>query len=166
YFDKDTGKFLGKGGTDDIRFISSDDWDQGNLENFSMYASNENVEAAVYEYYATTNNLAPENATGCQFCAGLSDGWSTSNYDGVLAFNFSRNSIGPDVLKAQDAINVLVHEIGDGGHGGDFIRGTVKKSGIDANWEMRATNSQVRHSSWHNTSTTLKQLFINTMVNL
>ena len=154
YLDKDTGEYLGKGWTDEIRFISKSDWEQGNLNNFSRHAYDENIEAGVYQYYAETYNLIPSNAKGCMFCGGLSYGWSTSNYDGFLSFNFSNNSIGLDIKNKYDAINTIVNELG--GHGRDFLSGMNYSRNVFWEWESRATNLQIRHWSWKNTSESYK----------
>lgn len=153
YFDKDTGDFLGKGDTNEIRFISKQDWKDGKLENYTTYSGDVDVDAAVYAYYAKTYNLIPSGASGTQYCGTLSDGWTTSNYGGILSFNFAPNGIGLDVLNKFDAINVLVHELST--HGEDFINGVSRSN--ETSWEMRAARAEVQHWSWFGTSPGFKR---------
>jgi len=155
YFDKDTGEYLGKGDTDEIRFISKKDWNDGKLQNYSRSPNNSKVEAMIYLYYAEKYDLIPQNAKGAMFCCKNINGWSTSHQDGILTFNFERNSIGLGVLNRFDAINVLVHEFGS--HGIDHLNGIEYIRGVnDHLWEYRATRAEINHWSWHDTSKTYK----------
>jgi hypothetical protein len=158
YFDKETGEYLGKGGTDEIRFISKGDWEAGNLSNFETYTTSDVSEENVFYHYLNLYNLAPKGADEiCISCTYDKDGYFTG-----YSFENNRNILLPklrkdtDINNRWDAINLIVHEIS--AHGNDWIKYGEYSRSIFWEREKRATNRQIRHFSWPNTSENFKRM--------
>ena len=163
YFDRETGEYLGKGGTDEIRFISKEDWTSGNLNKYSTYTSNVDTEANVYSYYLNAFDLAPKGADEVIFKGDLRDAWKTSykKIEGkqIITTHFSSGSIGSDIRTKFDIVNIIIHETNS--HGSDWLKFKTYDGddpGTFWNWEKRALNNQINHWSWPKTSFGIKQI--------
>jgi len=167
YFDKETGEYLGRGGTDDIRFISKDDWDAGNLDNFSTFASS-NIEVKVLEHYLDVFNIKGQlNGNNVDVEFNPSNGWSQSppverNGRQVLTTNFDKGDLGSLVKNRWDVYSIFRHETI--GHGNDWLAGisyNYNDSKTFWDWEKRATHSQIHSKYWSKTSSGFKQWIYN-----
>lgn len=149
YFDRKTGKFLGRGGTDEIRFIDELDWKAGRLDKFSTNGNilDNNVAVNVMRFYAKlTDQVIPHEY---EFNI-VSSGMSTNFINNKVVVSFGKHVFGGQIRNRYDAINFNEHET--------FIHGKqwhkYKKYTIDDywNWEKEAVNHQINTSSWNKTS--------------
>ena len=156
YFDSETGEFLGDGGTEEIRFISKDDWDQGNLDNYGTHGADVSDAAAenVMRYYGNQT----DNPIDFEYDMNISNGddyLSTDYIDGKVTVNFDKSTIGGSIRNSSDAINLHEHETYS--HGNNWIKnGSYDRNKDFWNWEKQAVSHQINSSSWKNTSVNWK----------
>ncbi|MCL6220291.1 RHS repeat-associated core domain-containing protein [Zunongwangia pacifica] len=162
YFDKKTGEYLGRGGTDDIRYISKEDWDAGNLDNFTTNVSPE-IEVKVLEHYAGVFNIKDQLIKDVDIEFKPSGGWSTGrpverNERQVLVAKFDKGDIGNLVKNRWDVYAIMRHELV--GHGNDWLSGIpydYHDSKTFWAWEKRATHKEIHSKFWPKTSSGFKQ---------
>ncbi|MCO6173615.1 hypothetical protein NHF50_01010 [Flavobacterium sp. NRK F10] len=167
YFDKETGKYLGKGGTDEIRLISKSDWDKGNLNNYSTkgkYLSDVAAKNIVSHYIQFTDKKIEKNVE-----VKINNNLDLSaKYDekaDKIVLNFPKEIIGGTIENRYDMINMHEHETFS--HGNDHVKlwknehRKYERSKDGVRFEQNAVNYQVRTSSWNKTSYEFKETLYN-----
>ncbi|MGV7105789.1 hypothetical protein [Flavobacterium sp. U410] len=163
YFDKETGKYLGKGGTDEIRFIDKKDWDKGNLKNYTTSGkdiSNKAAEKVVMHYAQFTDKKVSE-----PFKVSINSNFkqvtSFNSETGEITYHFHKPAFGDFIKNRYDMINMWEHEGFQ--HGNDHIKlwNTEKRKYSYAqdgnNFEVNAVSHQIQSSSWSKTSIEFKK---------
>lgn len=163
YFDKKTGKYLGKGGTDEVRVIDKKDFDAGNLDKYEKNSRNisDFVVQAILMYYSQFTDRKITNP----FRVAINNEVSTNfnSKTGMLTFNFYKPALGDWVKNRYDIINLWEHEIVQ--HGKDHLKLWKEKKMVYSdlnreekdNFEVRAVNHQIKSSSWFGTSIQFKK---------
>jgi hypothetical protein len=162
YFDKKTGKYLGKGGTDEIRVIDKKDFDNGNLDKYEKDGRNmtDFVAEAIVMYYSQFTDKKITNPYKVSITNELSTSFDPKT--GKLTFNFYKRVLGDWVKNRYDLINLWEHEVVQ--HGNDHVNlwKTQKMRFMDLsesekeNWERKALTHQIKTSSWTKTSLDFK----------
>ncbi|CAM3995026.1 RHS repeat domain-containing protein [Flavobacterium cucumis] len=119
YFDKKTGKYLGKGGTDEIRVIDKKDFDNGNLDKYEKDGRNmtDFVAEAIVMYYSQFTDKKIANPYKVSITNELSTSFDPKT--GKLTFNFYKRVLGDWVENRYDLINLWEHEVVQ--HGSDHV---------------------------------------------
>lgn len=160
YFDKETGEFLGRGGTDDIKFIERKFWDLnllGLADNDATQLSDEAFKNVLLHYVGKTDKKIHSNfEIRVRENTGIYTGYDEKLDLVYLAI--SKDRIGKQIINRFDAINMHEHE--SFSHGNDWRKlwftykrryDSSSQSDFDL-FESNATNYQIKTSSWKNTS--------------
>ena len=162
YFDKKTGKYLGRGGTDEIRFIDEKDFKAGKLDKYTTSGKTITDQAAeaVVMYYSQFTDKKITNPYKVSITNELSTSFDPKT--GELTFNFYKRVLGDWFKNRYDLINLWEHEVVQ--HGSDHVNlwKTQKMRYKDLgesereNWERKALTHQIKTSSWTKTSLDFK----------
>ena len=163
YFDKKTGKFLGRGGTDEIRFIDEKDYKAGKLDNYTTSGKTITNEAAkaVVLYYAKFTDKKITNPFTVSINNNYKQVTSFDPQTGLITYHFHKPGLGDFIINRYDLINMWEHE--GFKHGEDHIKlwNTEKrKYNYDDdyyNFEVSGVTHQIKTSSWNKTSVTFKE---------
>lgn len=162
YFDEDTGEYLGRGGTDEIRFISRSDWNKNNLNSYKTYASSATV-TAMFNYYYSHFGISKLFNQDVNVIFNSSNAWFQSPplVNGKLielVMNFDPSDIGRTINNRYDVYSIMLHELVS--HGNDFLENipyNYNNSESFWSWEKRATLKEINSPYWHKTSKPYKQ---------
>ncbi|WP_394352435.1 RHS repeat-associated core domain-containing protein [Flavobacterium jejuense] len=161
YFDKKTGKYLGKGGTDEVRLINESDWKAGNLNKYETKGTvlSDDAFKNVIGYYAqfTDKKIHSNFEIRVRKYTGIYTGYDEKLDLVYLAI--SKDRLGKQIINRFDIINMHEHE--SFSHGNDWRKlwfsykrryDSSSQSDFDL-FESNATNHQVKTSSWKKTTT-------------